>query len=387
MTLVPRLPETAPFPPAQRARLDGFVAGLFGGVDDPPDAAPTEDELPWHDPTLALDERLALVAGRRPEHRLMAAMAQLDCGQCGYLCESYAAAIASGAETSWSRCVPGGKATSRALKELFAETTNPGGTKVPAAAVAPVRPSPLPADDAAEPFTIQLREAASLHRAGAEKDTRHVVLKTIDRPAHYQVGDSLAVVARNGSDLVAAIIQRLAVQADTLVQSPDGEARRADCAPLAGKSTLNRLELSPDPPALAHGAHPLARRFRALPARRRWRGARPTRWISCSGWRRTVGWSRRSRPNWPKRPSWDARAAKRRAASRTSSGSRATAGAARAAASPRRSGCPDRSPGRAKRTRASRSPRCRTKHEARHLYEKLYCVPVAEEGTDATGLE
>jgi sulfite reductase (NADPH) flavoprotein alpha-component len=53
MSLVPRLPETAPFPPAQRAWLDGFIAGLFGGVDDPPDAAPAQDELPWHDPTSA----------------------------------------------------------------------------------------------------------------------------------------------------------------------------------------------------------------------------------------------------------------------------------------------------------------------------------------------
>ena len=54
-------------------------------------------------------------------------MAQLDCGQCGYFCETYAAAIASGAEASLSRCVPGGKATSRKLKELFAEIGAPAG--------------------------------------------------------------------------------------------------------------------------------------------------------------------------------------------------------------------------------------------------------------------
>lgn len=224
MSLVPRLPETAPFPPAQRVWLDGFIAGLFGDVDNPPDVAPAEDELAWHDPTLALDERLALAAGQRREHRLMSAMAQLDCGQCGYLCESYAAAIASGAEASLGRCVPGGKATSRALKELLAETADPGRTKGPAAAAAPVS-SPPPSGDAAEPFTIQLCQAASLHRAGAEKDTRHVVLKTIDRTAPYQVGDSLAVVARNCPDLVAAIIERLGAPADTLVQSPDGVER------------------------------------------------------------------------------------------------------------------------------------------------------------------
>jgi sulfite reductase (NADPH) flavoprotein alpha-component len=163
----------------------------------------------------------------------MAAMAQLDCGQCGYLCESYAAAIAGGAETSLGRCVPGGKATSRALKELFAKFSSPAATKVPAAAIAPASsssssPSPpsssSPADTAMR-FTIRLRAAASLHRAGAEKDTRHVVLETVDGAAPYQVGDSLAVVARNCPDLVAAIVERLAAPADTPVQSPDGIER------------------------------------------------------------------------------------------------------------------------------------------------------------------
>ena len=48
-------------------------------------------------------------------------MAQLDCGQCGYVCKSYAEAIASGAEGSLSLCVPGGKATQKALKALQAE--------------------------------------------------------------------------------------------------------------------------------------------------------------------------------------------------------------------------------------------------------------------------
>jgi sulfite reductase (NADPH) flavoprotein alpha-component len=71
-------------------------------------------------------------------------------------------------------------------------------------------------------FKVRLREAPSLHRFGAEKDTRHVVLETVDRNMTYQAGASLAVVARNCPDLVSAIIERLAVPADTLVQSPDG---------------------------------------------------------------------------------------------------------------------------------------------------------------------
>ena len=105
-------------------------------------------------------------------------MAQLDCGQCGYLCESYAAAIAGGTEASLSRCVPGGKATSRALKELLAEIASPDAPK----ALAVVASAP---------------------------------------PLAPQPGDSLAIVARNCPDLVAAIIERLGATFDTPVQSAD----------------------------------------------------------------------------------------------------------------------------------------------------------------------
>jgi sulfite reductase (NADPH) flavoprotein alpha-component len=223
MSLVPRLPESAPFPPAQRAWLDGFIAALFGDAGDPPEAAPAAEELPWHDPALPLDERLELAVGRRPEHRLMAAMAQLDCGQCGYLCATYAAAIAGGAEASLSRCAPGGKATSRKLKELLAEIGDPGAAKGPA--VAPgIGIATAPAATAGETasYRLRLRAAPSLHRAGAEKDTRHVVLETIDQPMNYEAGDSLAVVAHNCPDLVGAIIERLGAAADLPVRSPDG---------------------------------------------------------------------------------------------------------------------------------------------------------------------
>ncbi len=65
-------------------------------------------------------ERLDLAKGAKPERQLMAAMAQLDCGQCGYLCQTYAEAVWSGAEADLGRCVPGGKETQRKIKELVA---------------------------------------------------------------------------------------------------------------------------------------------------------------------------------------------------------------------------------------------------------------------------
>ena len=142
---VPLLPETAPFTPAQRAWLNGFFAGLLGldagsngnGHVNGVAAAATlttavpavEEDLPWHDPALVLDERLKLAEGRPYERKLMACMAQLDCGACGYLCQSYAEAIACGEEKDLTRCSPGGKDTARKLKELVAigpSTTSSG---------------------------------------------------------------------------------------------------------------------------------------------------------------------------------------------------------------------------------------------------------------------
>jgi sulfite reductase (NADPH) flavoprotein alpha-component len=227
MNAPPRLPETAPFSATQRAWLDGYIACLFASDGEPiaaAIAAAEDEDLPWHDPLLSLDERLELSVGRKAEYVLMSAMAQLDCGQCGYFCQTYAAAIASGAEASLSRCVPGGKATSRKLKELFAEI---GSSTGPAATVSVVPAAPTTAQEAGPSSHVaaRLRHATSLHRDGGEKDTRHVVLEAVDGDLPYQVGDSLGVVARNCPDLVGAIIERLGASRDVAVQLPDGVER------------------------------------------------------------------------------------------------------------------------------------------------------------------
>ena len=102
MPPIPLIPDNAPFNAAQRAWLNGFLAGLYGGsqamtlAGAAPAAADPEEDFPWHDPALELDERLRLAEGRPLKRRMMAATAQLDCGQCGYLCESYTAALAEG---------------------------------------------------------------------------------------------------------------------------------------------------------------------------------------------------------------------------------------------------------------------------------------------------
>ena len=137
ITSPPRLeviPSTAPFSEAQRAWLNGFLVGLLsldGSVPLSPEAgaavlqAATGDrddgEAPWHDQTMPIAERMKLAEGRPLRRRMMAAMAQQDCGQCGYNCNDYSDAIASHSEARLNLCVPGGKETARMLKALNEE--------------------------------------------------------------------------------------------------------------------------------------------------------------------------------------------------------------------------------------------------------------------------
>ena len=196
IVIVPVIPESAPFTVEQRAWLNGFFAGLYGGSDQGSGAAaaPVEEEdFPWHDPALEMEERLELATGKAPARRLMAAMAQLDCGQCGYLCQSYGEALAEGREASTSLCVPGGKATSKMLKTLLVEA--------PVAAAAPVEKAAGPAtEDAAVIF------AEKLTGEGSAKDVRHIRFALTQR---YEPGDSLSVAAPNDPALVEACVEAL----------------------------------------------------------------------------------------------------------------------------------------------------------------------------------
>jgi sulfite reductase (NADPH) flavoprotein alpha-component len=222
-SLVPHLPECAPFPPPVRAFIDGWLAGYFATLEgSTPPAAPAEaeEEFPWHDMALALEERLRLAEGRPLARVLMAATAQQDCGQCGYLCKTYAEAIASGAEKSLVKCVPGGKETARKLKELME------AAPLAAAAVAPAPPSPDSASASpSRPAFARFEAAHPLNRAGSGKDTRQVVLDLSESALTYEVGDSLGVRPTNCQETVWAIIQCLGARPDDEVDCPDGTRR------------------------------------------------------------------------------------------------------------------------------------------------------------------
>ena len=200
---VPIIPDSAPFTPEQRAWLNGFLAGLYGGAEQPGLSAappPPAEDFPWHDPALELDERLALAEGRSLPRRLMAAMAQLDCGQCGYLCQTYAEALAEGRETSTALCQPGGKVTRDAVKRLMAD----------------VKPAPVAAPAAVKPRgeTARLLASERLTGEGSGKDVRRIVLDLSGTSATYEPGDSLGVVVRNDPDLVEACLACLNATGD-----------------------------------------------------------------------------------------------------------------------------------------------------------------------------
>jgi sulfite reductase (NADPH) flavoprotein alpha-component len=211
----PLIPDDAPFTASQRAWLNGFLAGLFGdGAGQSTAAAIAEEEdLPWHDPALEMPERMALADGRPLKQRLMAAMAQLDCGQCGYLCQTYSEALAEGRETTLTLCVPGAKPTSRMLKQLLAEAPPPAQIAAPAG---PVRPALLP---------VRVLGAAPLTKPGSAKDVRHVVIDLTASGLAYEPGDSIGLATPNDPVLVAACIAALGADGTEDVPCPDGIAR------------------------------------------------------------------------------------------------------------------------------------------------------------------
>jgi sulfite reductase (NADPH) flavoprotein alpha-component len=209
---IPKLPEEAPFSAPQRAWLNGYFAGMMGGDTGTAAAASApiaEEDFPWHDPAYGLDERLALAKDRALPRRLMAAMAQLDCGQCGYLCQSYGEALASGAEKSLGKCVPGGKETSKALRALMAEAPAAAAPAIKAEAAHP--PGRLIAE-------AVFKAAMPLNGEGSAKDTRHVVFDLSGTGLEYRPGDAFGLYAPIDPALAASVVATLGADPAQMVE-------------------------------------------------------------------------------------------------------------------------------------------------------------------------
>lgn len=229
--IVQLVPETAPFSEEQRAWLNGFFAGLVApdGAGVTPLSAEQgaavmaavagdgdDGEAPWHDQTLPIAERMKLAEGRPLRRRMMAAMAQQDCGQCGYNCHDYAEAIAGKSEARLNLCVPGGKETARMLKALYEELD-----KAPAAAVAsavvpaqPAAPVSSPGRSRDNPAVATFIGRRRLNKPGSEKDTWHLDFDLTECGLDYVVGDAFGIVPKNDLVLVAQIIAALKAQPD-----------------------------------------------------------------------------------------------------------------------------------------------------------------------------
>jgi sulfite reductase (NADPH) flavoprotein alpha-component len=228
------LPDTAPFTAEQRAWLDGFFIAALGLGDGnitalaPQDsvalmalpaagaAADGDDGAPWHDQTLPLDDRMKLAEGRPLRRRMMAAMGQQDCGQCGYNCQDYADAIFLKKESKLNLCVPGGKATLRTLRGLYGELDAsparlPGaGEPAPAPAVAKAAIGHSRAQPAEAVFVSRTR----LNKPGSAKQTWHLEFDLSACGLDYGVGDCFGIFPENDPALCDAVIKALAAPPD-----------------------------------------------------------------------------------------------------------------------------------------------------------------------------
>lgn len=233
----PLLPDSAPFTPAQRSWLNGFFAGLFGTATANGSPAPAvaaappvvEEDFPWHDSNLKMDERMKLADGKPVERQMMAAMAQLDCGACGYVCKTYSEAIANGAEKDLTKCSPGGKETSKKLKELVAgrkalPVAEANGHAAPKAAKPTIRKG---VHDRNNPFPAPLLEARPLNATGSEKDVRFVSLSLRGSGLKYEVGDALGLIPENDPILVEMLLKAIGARGDEMVTTPGGEEMHA----------------------------------------------------------------------------------------------------------------------------------------------------------------
>jgi sulfite reductase (NADPH) flavoprotein alpha-component len=226
------IPETAPFSVEQRDWLNGFFAGFLATEGATPAGAtfantiagtPEEDEeAPWHDPTIVLPERMEMAKDKPLRRRMMAAMAQQDCGQCGYTCETYANEIVQQGEERLNLCVPGGKETARMLKKLIEEmgggATDPDEAKAKAEAKAAARLEPkgeaVPGYSREAPVEARFLSRTLLNKGQSEKSTWHIEFDLTGSNLDYTVGDSFGVYPVNDAGLVAAVIEAINAPAD-----------------------------------------------------------------------------------------------------------------------------------------------------------------------------
>ncbi len=179
------------------ARLPVFLAPAAAASDL------ADDGAPWHDQTLPLGARMKLAGGCPVRRRMMAAMGQQDCGQCGYncgLCQCHRGAGGRPPEPLRAR---------RPVEEMGGGATDPDEAKAKADAKtaakaldADIRPGRSRNAPAEAVFAGRKR----LNREGSEKATYHVEFDISDAGLDYEPGDSFGIFPENDESLVDQVI-------------------------------------------------------------------------------------------------------------------------------------------------------------------------------------
>ncbi len=114
---------SAPSPVGVQAPSPAPAEQAAAPVPPPEEPVVATSSAPFHKEDLTLPERMAMAdeMGGGLETKLFAAMAQTDCGACGWDCEGYAKAIATDETNDISLCVPGEEETLDMLKKLMTE--------------------------------------------------------------------------------------------------------------------------------------------------------------------------------------------------------------------------------------------------------------------------
>ncbi len=162
---------------------------------------------------MPIDERMKLAEGRPLRRRMMAAMAQQDCGQCGYNRHDYSEVIAS-------------KAEARLNLSAFPAARKPRGCS---------RASMKSSTRRRQPHRLQLRRwrrqrqlqqqrrgvrgttrsrpvflsRRRLNKPGSENDTWYLDLDLSGSELDYVVGDSFEIFLINDPALADAVLARL----------------------------------------------------------------------------------------------------------------------------------------------------------------------------------
>ena len=167
-----------------------------------------------------MPERLELAKDRKPQRQLMAAMAQLDCGQCGYLCQTYAEAVWSGGRGRHGPLRAGRQGDPAQAEGAFGRAGTAARRRT-RRRLRRSRAAPVGSRD--RPALATLVDAYPLNRPGSGKDVRHVVFDLSATDLTYEAGDSLGVFARKNPQLVQAVLDRVGATGEEMVAF-DGEA-------------------------------------------------------------------------------------------------------------------------------------------------------------------